>query len=59
MSLEIIEERLSSVIKPETVSQLKSGVWKERLEGLLPLSVELHFHFCLITGFNISICWNV
>ncbi|OAY83553.1 protein MOR1 isoform X1 [Ananas comosus] len=41
MSLEIIEERLSSVIKPETVSQLKSGVWKERLEAIGSLKQEV------------------
>lgn len=33
MSLEEIEERLSSVVKAEIISQLKSTVWKERLEG--------------------------
>jgi cytoskeleton-associated protein 5 len=33
MSLEEIEERLGSVVKAETISQLKSTVWKERLEG--------------------------
>ena len=33
MSLEEIEERLRSVVKAETISQLKSSVWKERLEG--------------------------
>ncbi|KAF8775510.1 hypothetical protein HU200_004938 [Digitaria exilis] len=42
MSLEEIEERLSSVVKAETISQLKSTVWKERLEaiGLLKQEVE-------------------
>jgi|AraCvinosormetaG_1042628.scaffolds.fasta_scaffold00728_2 hypothetical protein len=35
MGLEEIENRLGSLVKPETVSQLKSSVWKERLEGLL------------------------
>ncbi|XP_073101212.1 protein MOR1-like [Elaeis guineensis] len=42
MSLEEIEGKLSSVIKPDTISQLKSGVWKERLEaiGLLKQEVE-------------------
>jgi cytoskeleton-associated protein 5 len=33
MSLEEIEERISSIVKAETISQLKSTVWKERLEG--------------------------
>ncbi|XP_038980798.1 protein MOR1-like isoform X4 [Phoenix dactylifera] len=42
MSLEEIEGKLSSLIKAETISQLKSGVWKERLEatGLLKQEVE-------------------
>ncbi|CAL9202904.1 unnamed protein product [Musa hybrid cultivar] len=42
MSLEEIEGRLGSLIKAETISQLKSGVWKERLEavGLLKQEVE-------------------
>lgn len=35
MGLEEIENRLGSLVKPETISQLKSSVWKERLEGLL------------------------
>lgn len=35
MSLEEIESRLGSLIQPDTISQLKSAVWKERLEGLL------------------------
>ncbi|KAB5521789.1 hypothetical protein DKX38_026108 [Salix brachista] len=33
MSLEEIETRLGSLIQADTVSQLKSAVWKERLEG--------------------------
>ena len=33
MSLEEIEGKLGSLVKAETISQLKSGVWKERLEG--------------------------
>lgn len=41
MSLEEIEGRLGSLIKAETISQLKSGVWKERLEGFYP-------RFCLL-----------
>uniref|UniRef100_A0A453FSR5 VHS domain-containing protein n=2 Tax=Aegilops tauschii subsp. strangulata TaxID=200361 RepID=A0A453FSR5_AEGTS len=42
MSLEEIEERLNSVVKTETISQLKSTVWKERLEaiGMLKQDVE-------------------
>lgn len=35
MGLEEIENRLGSLVKTETISQLKSSVWKERLEGLL------------------------
>lgn len=34
MSLEEIENRLGSLIQADTLSQLKSAVWKERLEGL-------------------------
>lgn len=43
MSLEEIEGRLTSVLKSETISQLKSNVWKERLEGfhLYPYSCYL------------------
>lgn len=33
MGLEEIEDKLGSLIPSDTVSQLKSGVWKERLEG--------------------------
>ncbi|XP_025815163.1 protein MOR1 isoform X3 [Panicum hallii] len=42
MSLEEIEERISSIVKAETISQLKSTVWKERLEaiGMLKQEVE-------------------
>ncbi|KAL6614281.1 hypothetical protein ACP70R_036551 [Stipagrostis hirtigluma subsp. patula] len=42
MSLEEIEEKLSSIVKAETISQLKSTVWKERLEaiGMLKQEVE-------------------
>jgi len=35
MSLEEIETRLGSLIQADTISQLKSAVWKERLEGML------------------------
>ncbi|GJN17363.1 hypothetical protein PR202_gb04422 [Eleusine coracana subsp. coracana] len=42
MSLEEIQERLSSTVKAESISQLKSTVWKERLEaiGMLKQEVE-------------------
>ncbi|KMZ71606.1 Protein MOR1, partial [Zostera marina] len=42
MNLEEIESRLASLIPPEIILQLKSGVWKERLEaiGLLKETVE-------------------
>lgn len=33
MSLEEIEDNLGSLIQADTISQLKSTVWKERLEG--------------------------
>ncbi|KAG7638602.1 Armadillo-type fold [Arabidopsis thaliana x Arabidopsis arenosa] len=41
MGLEEIENRLGSLVKPETVSQLKSSVWKERLEATLALKEEI------------------
>jgi cytoskeleton-associated protein 5 len=41
MSLEEIEEKLSSVVKSETISQLKSTVWKERLEAISMLKQEV------------------
>ncbi|XP_062207239.1 protein MOR1 [Phragmites australis] len=41
MSLEEIEERLSSIVKAETISQLKSTVWKERLEAIGTLKQEV------------------
>ncbi|XP_075090950.1 protein MOR1 isoform X1 [Nicotiana tabacum] len=34
MSLEEIEIKLGSLIQPETITQLKSAVWKERLEAI-------------------------
>ncbi|CAN4084015.1 unnamed protein product [Withania somnifera] len=34
MSLEDIESKLGSLIQVETISQLKSAVWKERLEAI-------------------------
>lgn len=37
MSLEEIESKLGSLIQAETITQLKSAVWKERLEGFLCL----------------------
>ncbi|CAI9767353.1 unnamed protein product [Fraxinus pennsylvanica] len=36
MSLEEIENKLGSLIQADTVAQLKSAVWKERLEGSYP-----------------------
>ncbi|CAN6462652.1 unnamed protein product [Victoria cruziana] len=41
MSLEEIEGRLTSVLKSETISQLKSNVWKERLEAMVLLKQEI------------------
>ncbi|XP_073114484.1 protein MOR1 isoform X2 [Elaeis guineensis] len=41
MSLEEIEGKLSSLIKAETISQLKSGLWKERLEATSLLKQEV------------------
>lgn len=43
MSLEEIESRLGSLLQAETVSQLRSTVWKERLEGWLSSFSELSF----------------
>ncbi|KAJ6841944.1 protein MOR1-like [Iris pallida] len=42
MSLEEIEGKLGALLPADTISQLKSGVWKERLEaiGLLKQEVE-------------------
>lgn len=45
MSLDEIESRLGSLLQADTISQLKSGVWKERLEGLLFLSFMICFLF--------------
>ncbi|XP_018439477.1 protein MOR1 isoform X1 [Raphanus sativus] len=41
MGLEEIENRLGSLVKTETISQLKSSVWKERLEATLSLKEEI------------------
>ncbi|KAJ4907051.1 Protein MOR1 [Raphanus sativus] len=41
MGLEEIENRLGSLVKPETISHLKSTVWKERLEATLSLKEEI------------------
>ena len=50
MGLEEIENRLGSLVKTETISQLKSSVWKERLEGLLNVlrTPLLFFMFSLL-----------
>jgi cytoskeleton-associated protein 5 len=48
MSLEEIEEKLSSVVKSETISQLKSTVWKERLEG---------YQRCCVSCFVLFFAW--
>lgn len=41
MSLEEIEGRLSFLILADTISQLKSSIWKERLEGMVLLKQEV------------------
>ncbi|KAJ1686606.1 hypothetical protein LUZ63_017996 [Rhynchospora breviuscula] len=41
MSLEEIEERLSTAVKADTITQLKSSVWKERLEAIGMLKEEV------------------
>lgn len=43
MSLEEIEEKISSIIQADTITQLKSAVWKERLEGILLVHVLILF----------------
>ncbi|KAK6267582.1 hypothetical protein QUC31_011742 [Theobroma cacao] len=65
MSLEEIESRLGSLIQADTVSQLKSAVWKERLEAIsllkqqvegiqdLDKSVEILIRLlCAVPGWN-------
>lgn len=44
MSLEEIEGKIGSLVKADTISQLKSGVWKERLEGFIQFS----YLFCIL-----------
>ncbi|KAG6649509.1 hypothetical protein I3843_07G212500 [Carya illinoinensis] len=41
MSLEEIESRLGSLLQAETVSQLRSTVWKERLEAISSLKQQV------------------
>lgn len=41
MSLEEIESRLGSLLQEDTVSQLKSTVWKERLEAISSLKQQV------------------
>ncbi|XP_059659280.1 protein MOR1-like [Cornus florida] len=41
MSLEEIESRLGSVIQADTISQLKSSVWKERLEAIVSFKEQV------------------
>ncbi|XP_042390738.1 protein MOR1-like isoform X1 [Zingiber officinale] len=65
MSLEEIEGRLGSCVKMETISQLKSSVWKERLEAIgffkeeienlqnLDQYAEILIRFlCVVPGWN-------
>ncbi|XP_057764557.1 protein MOR1 isoform X1 [Salvia miltiorrhiza] len=65
MSLEEIESRLGSLIQAETITQLKSAVWKERLEAIVSFkeqveslteidpSVEVLIRLlCVIPGWN-------
>lgn len=48
MSLEEIEDKLGSLIQADTISQLKSAVWKERLEGkFLKKCLFFHMQTCL------------
>ncbi|XP_051126055.1 protein MOR1 [Andrographis paniculata] len=41
MSLEEIESRLGSLIQADTVTQLKSAVWKERLEAIMSFKEQV------------------
>uniref|UniRef100_A0A2P2MMY9 Protein MOR1 n=1 Tax=Rhizophora mucronata TaxID=61149 RepID=A0A2P2MMY9_RHIMU len=41
MSLEEIESRLGSLVQEDTVTQLKSTVWKERLEAISSLKTQV------------------
>lgn len=43
MSIEEIEEKVGSLIQADTISQLKSAVWKERLEGISILETSFAF----------------
>ncbi|PIN16310.1 Microtubule-associated protein [Handroanthus impetiginosus] len=65
MSLEEIENRLGSLIQADTITQLKSAVWKERLEAIvsfkeqvealtnLDASVEVLIRLlCVVPGWN-------
>ncbi|XP_039052270.1 protein MOR1-like isoform X2 [Hibiscus syriacus] len=65
MSLEEIESRLGSLIQEDVISQLKSAVWKERLEAIASLkqqveglqevdrSVEILIYLlCTLPGWN-------
>ncbi|VFQ87609.1 unnamed protein product [Cuscuta campestris] len=41
MSLEQIESRIGSLIQPDTISMLKSPVWKERVEAILSFKEQV------------------
>ncbi|KAL8467970.1 hypothetical protein ACS0TY_031278 [Phlomoides rotata] len=41
MSLEEIESRLGSLIQADTITQLKSAVWKERLEAIVSFKEQV------------------
>ncbi|RZC65417.1 hypothetical protein C5167_009104 [Papaver somniferum] len=41
MSLDEIESRLGSLLQADTISQLKSSVWKERLEAIVALKEQV------------------
>ncbi|KAJ4976564.1 hypothetical protein NE237_001670 [Protea cynaroides] len=41
MSLEDIESRLGCLLQADTISQLKSSVWKERLEAIVSLKQQV------------------
>ncbi|VFQ78444.1 unnamed protein product [Cuscuta campestris] len=41
MSLEQIESKLGSLIQPDTISMLKSAVWKERVEAIVSFKEQV------------------
>lgn len=59
MSLEEIESRLGSLIQADTITQLKSAVWKERLEGLHLYLNDWRELFLLHYLFKSAVCMDL